>query len=218
MYIQSHLYITSKINIATVLRKRSLKNVAYEEVIAILDKLNVGHWCIVAPPRKSSNNPRVPSIPLPIPILHLREQRMDNLLLVDESQRLPSLMKRPVLRQRNHFVHKLPHRARPRPRSLNPTMFKQLCCEATEQGFSLISRPVEIWHMFSMPHCIESAPIVDCYTKKVLLIASGFGAEDGENGGEAGVRAEYVVVLSSGGQRRRRRREMEASGGGRREG
>lgn len=99
-------------------------------------------------------------------------------------------------------------------------MLKQLCCEATEQRFSLIGRPVEFWHVFSMPHCVESAPIVDGYAKKALLIASGFGAEDGENGGEAGVRAEDVVVLSSGGQRRRRRRrrEMEASGGGRREG
>jgi hypothetical protein len=86
---------------------------------------------------------------------------MHNLFFVDKAQSLSPLMKRPFLSQCDHLVNKLPHGTCPCPSGFDPTMFKELSGEASQERPSLVGRPVKFGHSPAMSHGKKPAPIIN---------------------------------------------------------
>lgn len=126
-----------------------------------LNKFNVCHGSVVSPPGECSNDPCITTISLPVPILNLRKQGMNNLLFINEAKRLPSLVKRPVLGEGDHLVNILPHSAGPCSGGFNTSMLQELSGEATQQCTALVRGPVELGNTLAMPHSVYTTPIVN---------------------------------------------------------
>lgn len=126
-----------------------------------LYKFYVSHWCIVSSPRQGSNNSCISTISLTVPLRYLSKERVNDLFLINEAKSLPSFVKRTIFRQRDHFVYILPHSACPSPSGFDPTILKELSREASQECTPLVRWSVELRHSSAMPHCIESATVIN---------------------------------------------------------
>ncbi|KAM2612714.1 hypothetical protein TB2_032655 [Malus domestica] len=86
---------------------------------------------------------------------------MDDLFLIDISQRLSPLMERSILGQCDHLVHVLPHGTCPCSSRFDASMFKELSSEASKKGFPLVWRPVELRNFPAMSHGRDTTTIVN---------------------------------------------------------
>uniref|UniRef100_A0A7C8ZAT7 Uncharacterized protein n=1 Tax=Opuntia streptacantha TaxID=393608 RepID=A0A7C8ZAT7_OPUST len=123
-----------------------------------LNKLNVSHWGIVPSPWQGSNDPGISSISVPVPILNLSKQGMNNLLLIYKPKCLSSFVECTLLRQSDHFVNVLPDSTCTCFCSPNAPMLKELSCEASKKGTTLVWGPVEFRNPPPMPHSKDLKP------------------------------------------------------------
>lgn len=117
-----------------------------------LHELDDAHWSIIALPWHSAQDASVTSISFSISLRDLFEERVDESLIVDISERLSPGVKRAVLRERDHVIRGLADSLCTGMGGLDATVSDQLGGESAEKGLALVGGLVQLRHALAMTH------------------------------------------------------------------